>query len=91
MVRKMFDFKFFVEQFEDFLAQSTSPLSARERLDIQEYLDVGEYDLALSTAVAIYVEEKKRPTELEISRIIALHKLISRSFSEAESRLRAIE
>ena len=34
-------------------------LSADEQGEVQHYIDVGEYGLALETAVAIYAEEKK--------------------------------
>ncbi len=37
-------------------------LSDTERAEVQRFIDVGEYGLALETAVAIYCEEKKTPT-----------------------------
>ena len=36
-----------------------SVLSKSECAEIQEYIDVGEYGIALRTAVAIYAEENK--------------------------------
>lgn len=37
-------------------------LSDTERTEVQRFIDVGEYGLALETAAAIYVQEKKIAT-----------------------------
>jgi hypothetical protein len=38
-------------------------LTASERSEIQHFIDVGEYGLALETAVGIYREENKSPSK----------------------------
>lgn len=55
--------------FETFLVQPGSALSDLERNEIREYVDVGEYGLALRTVVAIFDEEQKIPTNEERSLI----------------------
>jgi hypothetical protein len=45
--------------FLDLIETSESVLSPSECAEIQEYIDVGEYGLALSTTVAIYFENNK--------------------------------
>lgn len=47
------------ELFLDLIAEASKMLTDSECSEIQEYIDVGEYGLALRTAVAIYVEERK--------------------------------
>lgn len=44
------------------LTASASELSDNERAEVQRFIDVGEYGLALETAADIYSEEKKIPT-----------------------------
>lgn len=44
------------------MTANKSVLSESECTEIQEYVDVGEYGLALRTAVAIYAEENKVAT-----------------------------
>jgi hypothetical protein len=41
-----------------------SELSESEKEEIKEFVDHGEYGLALSTTIAIYREENKRPSEM---------------------------
>jgi hypothetical protein len=41
------------------LLSAAQVLSDSERAEIQHFIDVGEYGLALETAADIYVEEKK--------------------------------
>ena len=41
---------------------AASVLSDAERAEVQRFIDVGEYGLALETAAAIYAEEKKIAT-----------------------------
>ncbi|MBB3298564.1 MULTISPECIES: MafI family immunity protein [Rhizobium] len=45
--------------FQGLMESAKSELSESECTEIQEYIDVGEYGLALRTAVAIYAEENK--------------------------------
>ena len=45
--------------FSDLLAAAAPVLSDVERNEIQRFIDVGEYGLALEVAVDIYAEEKK--------------------------------
>lgn len=45
--------------FANLLVATSSVLSNAERTEIQKFIDVGEYGLALETAADIYVEEKK--------------------------------
>jgi type IV pilus biogenesis protein CpaD/CtpE len=63
--------------FTELLAQRESALSAAERDEIQEFFDVGEYGLALRTAVAIFREEKKLATATERQIFIRLAKAMS--------------
>lgn len=44
------------------LMAATPVLSETERAEVQRFVDVGEYGLALETAAAIYSEEKKIAT-----------------------------
>jgi hypothetical protein len=44
------------------LVAATPVLSTADRTEVQRFIDVGEYGLALETAVAIYSEEKKIAT-----------------------------
>jgi hypothetical protein len=39
-------------------------LTASEKEEIKEFVDHGEYGLALSTIVAIYRDENKKPSEV---------------------------
>ena len=63
--------------FTDLLTLSESALSDTERDEIQEFFDVGEYGLALRTAVAIFREEKKHATSTERHIFLRLAKLMS--------------
>ncbi len=45
--------------FSNLLAATSPVLSDSERAEVQKFIDVGEYDLALETAADIYAEEKK--------------------------------
>ena len=55
----MLNFEKVEELFQDLIDEAYSVLTVSEVAEVQEYIDVGEYGLALSTAVAIYVEEHK--------------------------------
>jgi dihydroxyacetone kinase DhaKLM complex PTS-EIIA-like component DhaM len=52
-----------VDEIESLLSQlraaSTPVLSNAERAEVQKFIDVGEYGLALETAADIYSEERK--------------------------------
>lgn len=54
------------DEIESLLSQlliATAPvLSDAERDEVKRFVDVGEYGLALETAVAIYAEEEKMAT-----------------------------
>ncbi|QNM98710.1 hypothetical protein [Chitinimonas koreensis] len=54
-----------------------STLSESERGGIQDYIDVGEYGLALKTAVAIYTEEEKEAPLEVVNMVVNLARLIS--------------
>jgi transcription elongation GreA/GreB family factor len=56
------NFELIESMFSKFLIASSSELSDSERAEIQEFVDVGEYGLALETAADIYAEEKKTLT-----------------------------
>ena len=45
--------------FSNLLAATSPVLSDSERAEVQKFIDVGEYGLALETAADIYAEEKK--------------------------------
>lgn len=55
----MLNFDKVEELFLNLIDEANKTLTESEVAEIQEYIDVGEYGLALSTAVAIYVEEQK--------------------------------
>lgn len=63
--------------FDEFLAQNDSALTESERQEIKEYVDFGEYGIALRFAVAIFREEKKVPTANEWSLIQRLAQAMS--------------
>ncbi len=63
--------------FAELFAQSESALCASERDEILEFFDVGEYGLALRTAVAIFREEKKLATAKERQIFLRLAKAMS--------------
>lgn len=54
------------DEIESLLSQllmaATPVLSDAERTEVQRFVDVGEYGLALETAAAIYSEQKKIAT-----------------------------
>lgn len=58
----MTNFKMIELLFAELLSASQGVLSAPECEEVQEFIDVGEYGIALQTAAAIYVEEAKVPT-----------------------------
>jgi len=61
------------ERFLDaLLADLSSTLSSTERAEVVEFIDVGEYGIALETLVALIVEEHKQISLPIFQRIIAL-------------------
>lgn len=56
----MSDFEKIELLFSNLLVIARSTLSDAECAEIQEYIDVGEYGIALRTAVSIFVEENKK-------------------------------
>ncbi|WP_373322334.1 MafI family immunity protein [Chitinimonas viridis] len=62
-------------------------LSASECDEVREYVDVGEYGLALRTAVAIYVEESKVATA-EVRELIS--RLAKKMGQDAEVLLKRL-
>ena len=48
--------------FAELLREAKGELSVNERREIQSFLDVGEYGLALEVAADIYTEESKVPS-----------------------------
>lgn len=44
--------------------------TAKEKAEVDRFTQVGEYGLALETAVDIYAEENKEPTEDFVSKVI---------------------
>jgi hypothetical protein len=61
------DFEMIESMFLELLATSTSELSESERQEVRDFIDVGEYGLALETAADIFAEEKKTPSAAAIS------------------------
>ncbi len=60
--------------FHELLEQNDSALARSERDEVREFVDVGEYGVALRTYAAIFEEEKKRATarELDLVRWLAI-------------------
>ena len=55
--------------FASLLNDAELDLNATDRKNVQEFLDHGEYGIALETITAAYAEEKKIPTD-RIGRLI---------------------
>jgi hypothetical protein len=49
------------------LQASTPPFTSSNAAEVQNFIDVGEYGLALETTVDIYVEEHKAPNSEAIA------------------------
>ncbi|TXT29793.1 MAG: hypothetical protein FD131_2259 [Rhodocyclaceae bacterium] len=71
--------------FSELAIAAGSELSESERAEIQSFIDVGEYGVALETAVDIYAEEKKIPSAEVVTLI---EKLALEMSMEPESVLR---
>jgi len=63
--------------FSNLWAASESVLSDSERAEVQHFIDVGEYGLALETVIGIYVEEKKAASP----NVVALIKRLAMAMS----------
>lgn len=57
------------KMFVGLLALSGTKLSQSEQEEIREFINVGEYGLALETAVDIFIEEGKKPPDEVVSLI----------------------
>jgi hypothetical protein len=84
----MSNFKQLELLFSELLGPAESRLSKSEREEIREFVDVGEYGIALRTAVGIFYEEKKVPTELEK---VLLRQLAEGMLIEPEALLRRLD
>lgn len=73
----MLNFAVVESLFSDFLIASKGDLSDSEREEVQSFLDVGEYGLALETAVDIYVEEKRIP----LADVVSLFEMLATAMS----------
>jgi hypothetical protein len=51
-------------------------LSAAERREVEEFIDVGEYGVALETLSALLVEERKRISPVTFAEIVELADLM---------------
>lgn len=87
----MHDFENVELLFKQLIAASERSLSDAERDEIVEFVDVGEYGVALRTAVGIYVEEKNIPSMNEIELINRLALAMLMDPSTMLDSLRAIE
>ena len=74
----MTDFNRVERLFAEFFAD-THLLTPSEQCEVQDFIDHGEYGLALDTLVAIVVEEGKAPTDLLCSTVAALSECMSRN------------
>jgi len=82
----MTDFKRVEHLFANFFA-STQLLAPSEQREVQDFIDHGEYGLALDTLVAIVVEEGKAPTDVLCSTVTALSECMSRDPKPVLDRL----
>lgn len=65
------------EMFSILLAACQTKLSESERGEVQSFIDVGEYGLALETIVDIFTEEGKLASEAVASLIRRLEQVMS--------------
>jgi hypothetical protein len=73
----MADFDEIEALFAKLLAVADRVLSQSEQTEVRKFIDVGEYGLALETAVDIFVEEGKKPSADVVSLIEQLAKAMS--------------
>jgi hypothetical protein len=74
--------------FENLLNASAGELSADECSEVRSFVDVGEYGLALQTAIDIYFEEKKKPSKNVVTLI---EKLALTMLMDSEEFLKKID
>lgn len=75
--------------FANFFGAASRDLTNEEQAEIREYADVGEYGLALETAVDIYIEEGKAPSAEAFSLIQRLASCMSIDGEVISMRLQA--
>lgn len=73
--------------FGDLLNASVPVLSDSELDEIRRYIDVGEYGLALESAVDIYSEERKIPSSDVVILIERLGEMMSMDLASIRYRL----
>jgi hypothetical protein len=59
----MIDIRKIESMFSELLDRPSSSLLADECAEVKEFIDVGEYGIALETLISIYLEERKLPDE----------------------------
>lgn len=59
------------------LSTGSPTMSAEERVEVQRFIDVGEYGLALETFVAIYVDEQRTPSPIVVDLVTQLASMMS--------------
>lgn len=85
----MIDFSIVENLFRQFLPALREVFSASELAEVSGFIDVGEYGLALDTAVDIFVEEKKVATQSVIGFAERLAVAMDLSVADYADRLRA--
>lgn len=83
----MQDFNKIEMMFSDLLKTTLESMSDAERAEIQSFIDVGEYGLALETAVDIHAEEAKPPAEAFLHQVELLAVAMSMDEREVLKRL----
>lgn len=66
------DFTAIEQRFTLVLDALSGELSAAERREVEEFIDVGEYGVALETLSALLVEERKRVSPATFAEIVEL-------------------
>jgi len=85
----MSDFTIVESLFSRLLSALSDVFSASEIAEVSEFVDVGEYGLALDTAVDIFVEEGKVPEDHVIVLVQSLAIAMELPTAEYSERLRA--
>lgn len=85
----MSDFAIVESLFSRLLSALNGVFSVSEIAEVSEFVDVGEYGLALDTAVDIFVEERKVPEEHVIVLVQSLAIALALPTAEYSDRLRA--
>ena len=83
----MTDFNKAERLFSEFF-ETTNSLTIGEQREVQDFIDHGEYGLALDTLVGIFIEEGKTPTKDLLSTVAALSECMSRDPKSLLDRLR---